>query len=673
MFGSAFGPRLFQCVLTILTVSADKVLADTAITPSHYRKCPVKIATRDHSIVPIELFTIIIDVPKMYIAQDTFSNPANKFQNKELIIPNLRTNRFIAHCEILLLFLEGLEFHENQAAQYQLNSFLPFPFNTFPQFTYHVFIGSSEAETKSVLRRNQVQNLGLQTAIVNTGTLFKDLFKLFSEFEALNVNRFSLDLLRNQHFRCEGFPTPVYTIFNQRKEFIGGTSYEFLRNTGNHLNFTFTLKGDGFRNLGQNPNGSWNGFIGDVNGNKVDLAFTLQNTYQRNPYSDFTTHTMYFNTIFFAPLPQVRVKWEAIFYPFTIQVWGCIAVSLFLATLLLYLIQEQSNFEGHSGNQLEHLYQAVIIPISIFLQQNCSPPRNMRFFTGIFLFYAIIMGTCFNCNLISFLTFPETDPVPSTPEELSSMKNFRAEIIYYPGASCDHLFRTSTHPTYTTIAKKLERVPLRNINESYVRTAMKDNQVTIDYDVSAILMSAKTLTIYENFDTLTMSRKPMLFLPMSIVLKKYSKHTSGFSQAIGMLASTGHYQHWFRNIIKVMKQHSMRNMKYLRNRGDQLYIKLNQIAYNHLNASNVQASSLDHFVVCFFLLLIGWLVSGVCFTFEIIRFYIHNVHLSQWKEICEGVSYELLKFCFPCAYRKMSPVLKNEFIFVFPVESYTTR
>ncbi|CAG7638300.1 unnamed protein product, partial [Allacma fusca] len=149
----------------------------------------------------------------------------------------------------------------------------------------------------------------------------------------------------------------------------------------------------------------------------------------------------------------------------------------------------------------------------------------MRYLSELFLFYAIIIGTCFNSNLMSFLTLPEFEHAPETPEELWKMLEYEIRLTNIPGAACDQFFSHTKNSMYIDIKKRMKVVPLSAMTQSMMETALGPKSVQINYDLLGQIDLAENMTLHKAFRPMKMSRTPIFDLPISFVLRKYSKLT----------------------------------------------------------------------------------------------------------------------------------------------------
>ncbi|CAG7683136.1 unnamed protein product [Allacma fusca] len=561
-----------------------------------------------------------------------------------------RTFRFVEHCQHSIFLgnsKQSEDFFKN-CDHYQMHSLQQFPLNVLPYRTNHVFIVQNITTRGTLLEQECVRQLQFRNVFQDSQ--LREVYQNLISFESQNFPGVFLEELKFHHFNCESYPTKLHIVRDGSRRPIGGTTYNFLKVLGQHYNFTFQLKHEGYRNLKQNPNGTWNGFIGDLIANKVDLAFALGNSFQRNPYADFTSHNLFYNLVFFTPLPRVRIKWQAIFYPFHLDVWFCIGLSyLFVIPSLVVTIQKSRRHSLWTS-----IYLSVAFPFFVFLEYSVKMPKNTRFLTGMFLFYAIIISTCFNSNLISFLTFPESDPVPTTQEELSIMSDYKVDIMHYPGAACDILFSTTRNPMYLRIKSRLTRVPLVKASDSLVRTALNGKSVTIDYDVLGVINSANTLTITNGFEPVKISRTSILSVPVSALLRKYSRYTEAFSLNVRKLESTGHFLKWLKDIVSHGKINSVARYKQLGLQGEnELVKKLEELKELTTARANMKPFSLHNFVFCILCLLVGFFVSFLSFLCEIC------LSLKVYAESNVDKYFQLRKFPSPFTMGRVQHLFKD--------------
>ncbi|CAG7830118.1 unnamed protein product [Allacma fusca] len=397
---------------------------------------------------------------------------------------------------------------------------------------------------------------------------------------------------------------------------IAGISYNIMKSLQDYKNFTFAITHDGYKNMRQNPNGTWNGFIGALISDQAEVAFFLSNTLERNAYLDFSPHIIYVELIFFTSLPLVRIKWQAIVYPLESKLWALVSFTILISIPIFYFKLKLQN-QYCRGNIKSILYISFALPLTPMLNQCQRIPAGVRHLSTIFLFFSIMIMTCFTSNLMVYLTFPETDPVPTTPLELAEMQDFEIEIIHFAGTMSDIMFRNSTDPVLSGIGGRLNRIAIKARKESIIRTALSKKSTLINYKHVGELDSAETMSIREGFEPLKMSRVNFFSTPVSIVLKKYSKHTVVLSHQLKLLEQTGHIKRWYKDVVSISKTSCFNRLKVLRNSEDShFYHQLHQLMEVQDSFSKLKPFSLGHFTVAFGIFIMGSIIAGLSFCIE---------------------------------------------------------
>ncbi|CAG7826223.1 unnamed protein product, partial [Allacma fusca] len=184
--------------------------------------------------------------------------------------PTVHILRYVPHCFQAIIFLDtaqdpGKIYHSEP--KYQVRSTLPFPFNTHPQLVNHIFICPSETIALGILKVDSF--LKYKTGIVfdpmnNNHLILSESCFGNGEFRADLLTRkcSKHDILRKRHFRTVAFPDKLHVNRDVDGKPIGGLSYSFISSISSFYNSTFDFEHKAYSNLRQNPDGSWNGFIG---------------------------------------------------------------------------------------------------------------------------------------------------------------------------------------------------------------------------------------------------------------------------------------------------------------------------------------------------------------------------------------------------------------------------
>ncbi|CAG7734160.1 unnamed protein product [Allacma fusca] len=551
-----------------------------------------------------------------------------------LRIPPLKIYKHSPHCENALIF----ESTNNLLPLYpsfksaQLRSLLQFPFNINPQFIHHIFIGK-EGWIRKIFQQEDVKILHYKTGIAtensnNSTSLileergFPPKLTSFKADQYLKEQQDRFDILRQRHFNINSFHLKLQVVRDRNGNPIGGMGYNFVKTFTEYYNSTFDLSHEGAKNNKQMSNGSWNGLLGSLIDSRADIAIWLGNTETRSPYADFTTPAINLPLVFFTSLPRASVTWYGILFVFSKEVWVCIALSIVSVIPVYYF---KIVVENHSHTGTEFLYLSIILPVCAILQEARNIPVQARGLSGLFLFYAIIVGTFFNSNLISFLTLPVLEHAPETPDELWKMLEYDIRYLYYPGAACDLFFSQTKSPMFMDIKKRMKYTPPSSATHSMMETAVMPKMAQLHYDLAGHIIVAENLTFHPAFVPVKMSRTPILDIPIGFVLRKYSQFTETVSYNVGKLQNTGHFKKWFDQTLDIVRGRGISWLKEVKTeeRREELGYKVVELTEDAMSATT-KPFTLVHFGLMFCCLVCGLSLGLACFLVEIFAPYSHK-------------------------------------------------
>ncbi|CAG7830194.1 unnamed protein product, partial [Allacma fusca] len=428
------------------------------------------------------------------------------------------------------------------------------------------------------------------------------------------------DVFRHRHLTIHSFPFKIHITRDKDGRPIGGLGYNFVRSMADKYNFTFDYRHENHTNHRQNADGSWNGFLAFAADCRTDMIVWFGDTYQRDPYLDFTPAVFNHPVVFFATLPKTKLNWYGIAYVFSSGTWLCVVISLLIVIPLFYArLRYFTSYETECCASTETpLFYSVVLPLCALLQQDCgSIPKNVRALMGLFLFYSIVIGTCFNSNLISFLTYPDSEPVPDSPQELSEMTDFTIKCMHYPGAAEDLFFTSTKIPLFLKIKARMENVNTKLMARTLMETVVGTKIAVINYLGIAMVEVVQNITLHPNFYPFKRARVPLFDNLVSIALRKYSKYTKIASKNVGMLQNTGHFEKWFDQTLDVVKKDGIRWLKKVRKEGPKHglgyeVVKLTEEAMS----SETKPFTLVHFGLAFYCLIWGLVLSSVWFMYE---------------------------------------------------------
>ncbi|CAG7822087.1 unnamed protein product [Allacma fusca] len=421
------------------------------------------------------------------------------------------------------------------------------------------------------------------------------------------------DILRKRHFIVNSFSLKTLAVRDDNNNLIGGMGYNFVRTLSEYYNSTMDYSYKGERNNRQMPNGSWNGFIGALSDSRADIAVWLGNRLTRFPYCDITVPAVNGPMVFFTSLPRARVKWYGIAFVFSSEVWLCIAISI-VSVIPVYYYKYSIENTSDTGTRV---YLSIMLPVGALLQIALNIPTKARGLSGLYLFYGIIISTFFNSNLISFLTLPELEHAPETPDELWKAQEYDIKYVYIPGTAGDLFFSHTKSPMYLDIKKRMKYLPYSSTTQSMMETALVPKTVQFQYDLIGHVNVAQNLTCQPGFVPMKMSRKPIFDLLLGFVLRKYSKLTETVSYNVGKLQNTGHFEKWFDQTLDIVRGRGIKWLKKVKaeDRREELGYRIVELAEEAMT-STTKPFTLMEFGLSFCCLIFGLSCGFVDFLME---------------------------------------------------------
>ena len=187
------------------------------------------------------------------------------------------------------------------------------------------------------------------------------------------------------------------------------------------------------------PNGSWDGFIGAIMDDSVQLTTAMFPIVEQSQVVLFSKPFLFSWTTFLTPLPQMRTKTFAFLAePFDRFVWaGILACSMLLPLVLLGLQSGHQRTLVRSTGLMLKCVENFAGFAQLLLEQSLpeSCPTAMRKFRavrwlllGFWLLASIVLCNLYKSVVVSYLVRPELEQPPLTFSELETT-NFHINII----------------------------------------------------------------------------------------------------------------------------------------------------------------------------------------------------------------------------------------------------
>ena len=422
-----------------------------------------------------------------------------------------------------------------------------------------------------------------------------------------------------KHFLGTTLRVEPYVAWRTETEPFMGYYFTIVRIASERHNFTFSINRPNGRIIAL-PNGSWEGVVGDIVNHDMDFVVGLGITDNRLTVLD---HTLPFGNLilkFYTSHPQIGIKLGALLYVFEPFVWVLTGIFFVIFVICIYAGLRSDHYR-YEFQRLHHelWYEALIIPYRCLIDQHCRLPtycRTKSFFT-ICLFFSLIMGTAYESNLVSYLTFPDEDPVPRNYDELAAMSDFRINFMSLGGAGVS-FFKDTKQPKFVTIRKRYHIATdhLQCMKDA----AFQKKTVCMAWNLVGVILIAKNLTFVRGFESLITSHDSALILYSGLAFPKCSKYLVEFDAILGRLRDGGHMMKWLNDLLEYRMTEGIDWLK--QNKQQSMISK--ELSRISVKQDSVKPFRFANVAVAFFILLVGVVMAISGYMVEIFYSFIQR-------------------------------------------------
>uniref|UniRef100_H2ZWF2 Glutamate receptor n=2 Tax=Latimeria chalumnae TaxID=7897 RepID=H2ZWF2_LATCH len=170
--------------------------------------------------------------------------------------------------------------------------------------------------------------------------------------------------------------------------------------------------------------GTWNGLIGELVFKRADVGISaLTITPDRENVVDFTSRYMDYSVGVLLKKAEKTVDMFACLAPFDLSLWACIAGTVLLVGLLVYLLNWLNPPRLQMGSMTSTtLYNSMWFVYGSFVQQGGEVPYTTlatRMMMGIWWLFALIVISSYTANLAAFLTINRIESSIQSLQDLS--------------------------------------------------------------------------------------------------------------------------------------------------------------------------------------------------------------------------------------------------------------
>uniref|UniRef100_A0A8C9G0C1 Glutamate receptor n=1 Tax=Pavo cristatus TaxID=9049 RepID=A0A8C9G0C1_PAVCR len=204
-----------------------------------------------------------------------------------------------------------------------------------------------------------------------------------------------------------------------------GFSIDVLEALANYLGFKYEIYVAPDHKYGSpQDDGSWNGLIGELVFKRADIGISaLTITPDRENVVDFTTRYMDYSVGVLLRKAEKTVDMFACLAPFDLSLWACIAGTVLLVGLLVYLLNWLNPPRLQMGSMTSTtLYNSMWFVYGSFVQQGGEVPYTTlatRLMMGAWWLFALIVISSYTANLAAFLTITRIENSIQSLQDLS--------------------------------------------------------------------------------------------------------------------------------------------------------------------------------------------------------------------------------------------------------------
>jgi len=402
-------------------------------------------------------------------------------------------------------------------------------------------------------------------------------------------------------------PRLNYTLgSNGKYRMVSGLLMYLVLYMQDSMNFTIDVKpaGRGGGTGIQLPNGTWTGIMSEVLSGEVDIGMCTAETYIRSLISGFTPAVMMEPVIFVSGPPHKIFVWKAIFWPFRSEVWSFLAGIILVSVVMIqfsYAVLNVPRKKRWASNK------ALGFILGILLGNSGKTPSYLPFtvkvYVVIWLLCGSIITTAYLSKLVGFLTFPQLEKVPETPEELVESQ-YRWGLTYFGGVLYT-LIKGSKLKVYEEVLSKME---LRPDIIGCLSQTLEKKYICISYEIiSRFYLNSRT-DIKQN--PFTYSKNTFVTIPVGIVMEKRAVFGPNLKSAVRSSDTSGLYSFWEKLDFRKVRQSILAKKKRDRK------VNLEKPDEQQSNEEDNRSLTLPHMRGAFTIFFTGLILAWTVFIFE---------------------------------------------------------
>uniref|UniRef100_A0A8B9RCJ1 Glutamate receptor n=1 Tax=Astyanax mexicanus TaxID=7994 RepID=A0A8B9RCJ1_ASTMX len=303
----------------------------------------------------------------------------------------------------------------------------------------------------------------------------------------------------------------------------------------------------------QQPNGSWNGMIGELIKKRADLAISaITITPERENVVDFSKRYLDYSVGILMSKSVEKLNIFSLLAPFDLAVWACIAAAIPVVGVMIFLlrriqsVRSQNTPGPHQPASVTTSFQSAIwIVYGAFVQQGGESIMSsvaLRIAMGSWWLFTLIVCSSYTANLAAYLTVSRMDNAVRTFQDLSKQADLSYGTVkesavyeYFKVKGTNPLEQDSTYAElWRTINKNQGQDNSVSTPADGIRKVRRESYAFL-WDMAVVEYAALT----DDDCTLTVTGNSMSTKGYGLALQHGSPYRDLFSQKILELQEKG--------------------------------------------------------------------------------------------------------------------------------------
>ncbi|XP_071517850.1 glutamate receptor U1-like [Panulirus ornatus] len=344
--------------------------------------------------------------------------------------------------------------------------------------------------------------------------------------------------------------TPYVFLQLEGRTVLGsdGILIQLLRSLAHIYNFTYTMKLPDDGQWGSIlADGSWNGMVGEVYRNEVEMALGPTSiTEEREKAIDFTVPFDFEPWDIMIPASQENIDLAAFMIPFSGEVWVGLLTSWVVVGVLLYFLARATAALPNTTDSSLSMVKVLLDTFGSLISQCAWQPKTaaMRVLAGWWWLFCVIAITSYSSKLIASITVRLT--APAVTSLLQMVEEESIIWTYQANSAMEELFKysepNSLFGKVAQLHRRREGLLVYSFNEGV--DAVRDKEYAYIEDASLLEYAIADDLAVHGSCRMSLVRDHFFSTRFGMILQRGSPYREAFSMEILYFIQTGLMDAW---------------------------------------------------------------------------------------------------------------------------------